>query len=101
MTNTRVHHAVQQIDQQVDEDNHRRHQQYAALHYRIVAALQCVNQPASQTGPREDGFGQNRPASNVPTCRPITVTTGSIALRSAWTIITRMRVSPLARAVRM
>ena len=30
MTNTRVHHAVQQIDQQVDEDNHRRHQQYAA-----------------------------------------------------------------------
>ena len=24
-----------------------------------------------------------------------------IALRSAWTIITRMRVSPLARAVRM
>ena len=86
MPDTRVHHAVQQVDQQVDEDNHRRHQQHPALHHRIIATLQRVDQPAT---------------SRVPTCRPITVTTGSIALRSAWITITRIRVRPLARAVRI
>ena len=33
--------------------------------------------------------------------RPITVTTGSIALRSAWRTTTSRSYTPLARAVRM
>ena len=41
------------------------------------------------------------PVNSTPTCRPITVTTGISALRSAWIAITRKRDSPLARAVRM
>lgn len=83
MTNTRVHHAVQQIDQQVDENNHRRDQQYTALHNRIVTALQRINQPASKTRPEKMVSVRIAPASSVPTCKPITVTTGSIAFRRA------------------
>lgn len=83
MPDTRVHHAVQQVDQQVDENNHRRHQQHPALHHRIVAALQRVNQPAAKARPEKMVSVRMAPASSVPTCRPITVTTGSIALRNA------------------
>ena len=40
------------------------------------------------------------PASTVPICTPRMVTTGSSALRSTWLSVTRLRLSPLARAVR-
>ena len=40
------------------------------------------------------------PASTVPICTPRMVTTGSSALRSTWEIVTLVRLSPLARAVR-
>ena len=81
MPDTRVHHAVQQVDQQVDENNHRRHQQHPALHHRIVAALRASI--SQRPGPGQEKMVSVRmaPASSVPTCRPITVTTGSIALR--------------------
>ena len=40
------------------------------------------------------------PPRRSPNCRPITVTIGSAALRSAWRQITSHSETPLARAVR-
>lgn len=61
MTNTQIHHTIQQIDQQINENNHRRHQQYTTLHYQIITTLQYINQPTSQTKPRKNNFNQNHP----------------------------------------
>src|SRR3989442_376951 len=41
------------------------------------------------------------PPSSVPICRPSTVSSGIVALRSAWRRTTRGSPSPLARPVRM
>ena len=40
------------------------------------------------------------PPSRKPICRPTSVTTGIMALRSAWRMVTRQSEAPLARAVR-
>ncbi len=87
MTNTRVHHAYSRSTSKltriiiVATSNTRP----ALPDSRGVAVRQSTSVP---DGPREDGFGQNRPRQQCSHLQPITVTTGSIALRSAWTIIT-------------
>ena len=83
MANTRVDHAVEHVYQQVNQNDHAGDQQYPALHHRVVAALQRIDQPAAQSRPEKMVSVRMAPASMVPTCSPITVTTGSSALRSA------------------
>src|SRR5450755_798059 len=53
--------AVEQIDDQIDADHNRGDEQDAALHHRVVARLDTVDQPVADAGPREDGLGENRP----------------------------------------
>ncbi len=87
MTNTRVHHAVSRSTSKltriiiVATSN----TPPALPDSRGVAVRQSTSAPDR---PREDGFGQNRPRQQRSHLQAITVTTGSIALRSAWTIIT-------------
>ncbi len=87
MTNTRVHHAYSRSTSKltriiiVATSNTRPE----PPDNRGVAARQSTSAPDR---PREDGFGQNRACKQCSHLGPITVTTGSIALRSAWTIIT-------------
>src|SRR6266550_1148999 len=60
MADSRIDDAVEQIDDQIDADHYRGHQQYAPLHDRIVARLNAVNQPVAHARPGKDGLGQDR-----------------------------------------
>ncbi len=92
MTNTRVHHAVQQSTSKltriiiVATSN----TPPCTPDSRGVAVRQSTSAPDQAT---KDGFGQNRPRQQCSHLKADNVTTGSIALRSAWTIITLRRVT--------
>ena len=101
MADPRIDRAIDEVDEQIDEDDHRRDQHQAALQRRIVAPADRLDQPVADARPGEDRSPSARRRPSVAEIdRPITVTTGSSALRSACTPTTRNGDSPLARAVR-
>src|SRR6266542_5748214 len=54
-----VDHAVEHVDDEIDGDDDRRNQQNAALHNRIIARLDAVDQPVTDAQPGENRFRQD------------------------------------------
>ncbi len=96
-----IDQAVEQIDDQVDDHHDGRDQQHAALH-RPGSRAGRSNRPATcrSRARRRSSRSGSRRRTAAPTCRPIMVTTGISALRSACRPMTRQGGRPLARAVR-
>src|SRR6185503_16743242 len=57
MANPRVDDAVQHVDDQVHRNDDRRDEQNAALHHRIVARLDAMNEPVANARPGKDRLG--------------------------------------------
>src|SRR5436190_10012901 len=55
-----IEHPVCEIGDEVHRDVGHRDEQDAALHERIVARVDRLNQQAADAGPREDGLGDDR-----------------------------------------
>src|SRR6185503_11030657 len=60
MPDARVHHAIEEVDDEVDGDDDGRDEQDAALHDGVVARLHAVDQPVADARPGEDRLGQDR-----------------------------------------
>ena len=89
-----VEHRVQQIGDQVDEDERDADDEREALHHGVVAGRDRVGQRLADAGEREDRLGEDRAAEQRAERQPMTVTTGSRALRRAWLRTTVARRSP-------
>ena len=67
-----------------------------ALHGDVVAGVEVLDQLVADAGPVEGPFGEHRAPEQVSaTRRPITVITGTSALRKAWR---RTTLRPIPRA---
>ena len=71
------------------------------LDHDVVVVLDRLDDPATRRPFQANTVSvSTAPASSPPTCSPMTVTTGSQALRMMWRLSTRRSEMPLARAVR-
>src|SRR5580693_7565191 len=59
--NPGINHAVDEIDDQIDEDDDGGDEQHAALQRRIIAPADRIDKPMADARPREDRLGQHRP----------------------------------------
>src|SRR4029453_14945284 len=100
ITDARIEHRVQQIDEQVDADERGGDQEHAALHQRVVAGLDGADHPEPRPGHENTVSVRMAPPSSVPTWIPSTVTTGFTAFLSTWRPTTARSARPLARAER-
>src|SRR5919108_5846419 len=66
----RVDHRVEEVDQQVDEDEGRGHDQHAAADERVVARVDRLDGEAAEPRPGEDRFGEDRPAEEEAELQP-------------------------------
>jgi len=76
LTDTRVDHAVHDVDQQLTSIT-TTPSISMPLAAPVVAPVDGLDQPLADTGPGEDRLGEEAPVNSTPTCSPITVTTGS------------------------
>src|SRR5664280_2726686 len=60
MTDPRIDRAIDQVDDKVDADHHRRNQHHAALQGWVVAPADRFDQPMANPGPGKDRLGQHR-----------------------------------------
>src|SRR5580704_6859053 len=59
MTDPGINHAIDEIDDQVDENDHGGDEQNAALQRRIVAAADGIDEPMADPRPGEDRLGEH------------------------------------------
>ncbi len=69
----RVDDRVRDVDEQVDEHEHDRDEEDAALEHRVVAVEDRVLQPRPDARPGEDRLGEHRAESSRPVWRPMIV----------------------------
>ena len=60
-----IHHAVQQIGQQVDEDEESSGNQYRTHHHREVEFLQGIDGYLADAAPSENVFHEKKPLQGV------------------------------------
>ncbi len=96
----RVEPPVQHVDDQVERHIGDRDEENAALHQRIVAERDRLDQQTTDPRPREDRLGDDRPGQHHAELEAAIVTTGIRLFRKACAITARARDKPRARAAR-
>ena len=83
VSDPRIEHAVEQIDERLTRDVGDRDEQDAALHHRVVAEADRLDQQAADPGHAKIVSVMTAPVSTAPNCRPASVTIGIRLFRNA------------------